>query len=133
MLTVTIEQKPKIPLREFLEMDKYTQLQEERAFAILIDNRVFYSQPLFPILELAEACLSWLRRAKGDFEYVTMEAEENPMLKFTRTPKGFLLSSPWQKFSCTTLFAKEEVRCFCEEIVGQVIDRGMNFLPFRRN
>ncbi len=123
MLIVTIEKKPKIPLGKFLEMDEYTRLQDEREFTILIDNKVFYSQPLFPILELVEACLSWLQQVEGDFEYCTIEAEENPMLKFTRKPRGFSIASPWQEFLCTTEFTKEEVICFCEEIVSQVIDK----------
>lgn len=121
MIALTIENKPKILLQQFLAMDLYTRLQDEREFTILIDDKIFYYQPLFPILELVEACYSWLQQPIGDFEYFTIEADDNPMLKFTHTSNGFLISSPWQEFLCTTEFTKEEIICFCEEIVNQVI------------
>src|SRR5467141_4146201 len=46
---------------------------------IAVGGREWFSQPMFPVVELAAAADRWLSRG-GDFVFESMEAEESPFL-----------------------------------------------------
>jgi hypothetical protein len=66
-------------------------------FKITIGGRVWFSEPDFPVVELAVAAQKWLLRG-GDFEFETMEAAEAPFLWVRGTADGCELGAVWQAF-----------------------------------
>jgi len=65
---------------------------------ITIDGRNWFSEPMFPVVELAAAANSWLNTG-GDFLFETMEAEESPFLWVRETAQGCLVGAAWRSFS----------------------------------
>jgi hypothetical protein len=66
-------------------------------FRITIGGRVWFSEPDFPVVELAVAAQGWLQSG-GDFEFATMEAAETPFLWIRGTAEGCELGAVWQAF-----------------------------------
>jgi len=56
-------------------------------FAIQIENKVFFEEFDFTVVEFASSASKWLRKG-GDFEFSSMESDLNPMLAFYRRPDG---------------------------------------------
>ena len=109
------------PLVEDWELE----LHVDAAFSIESHGRVIYSEPLFPIVELARQAAAWARRMRageaGDFRYVTAEAhEENPWLWFTWTPHGWIIGAHYQDLPDPQPHAEEAVLLAVDEYVRRV-------------
>ena len=102
-------------------MHLYDVLRDERDFKISVNQRTFFHEPLFPILELVLCCQQWLRSADVDFVYSTLESEDNPLLALRRSKGGWRIKSAWQKFECDTVFSDNDVQDFVRSIVSQVV------------
>ncbi len=66
-------------------------------FVVTIENRQFYSEADFPVVEFASQAAKWLRSGGGDLLYTSMESEESPLLAFYQQGRGqFFAYSPYQ-------------------------------------
>ena len=126
MLEAIVESKPKLSLAQLKKMDMHDVLRDERDFEIRIGGKTFFHEHLFPILELARYCLEWKKKKASDFEYVTLEAEENPLISLTRSENGWRIASPWQQFECGEYFRDEDVRAFADTIIAAVAEQGIS-------
>ena len=59
-------------------------LKIDAEFYILVDGKKFFSEPDFPIVELAIQAYKWLQDSGRSFEYNSLESEENPVISFER-------------------------------------------------
>jgi hypothetical protein len=93
-------------------------------FSVLVDERHFYYEDEFPVVEFAARLSEWLARVgeatgKPDFAFESMESEEPCLVSFRRASDGWRLSSRFQRY--------EEERVFsCEE----VIEASKDFIAF---
>ena len=120
-MRVEIGYKPKLTFAELEAMNTYDLIRDERDFKIVVGERTFFHEPLFPVLELVRYCLEWRKNANSSFVYNTIESEENPLLSFAPQNDTWRVFSVWQKFECETEFSLAEVQAFVESIVNQVI------------
>jgi hypothetical protein len=62
----------------------------EATLRLAVNGRLVYSEPMFPVVELRQALMSWLRGGGGggDFEFISMESDESGLLWFRRQPSG---------------------------------------------
>ena len=102
-------------------MRLYDLMRIDHDFKITIDSRVFFHEPLFPILELAQYCLTWRENPNQDFIYNTIESEENPLLAFQRRGDAWQICSVWQEFECETPFCFTEVIAFVDLIIQKAV------------
>ena len=93
----------------------------ESEFMILIDGRVFFDEPNFPVLEFLKYAIKWKEHADFSFEYCSIETEENPLIVFSPMNENWVISSPWQKFTCQTLFTTKELICAIDALLDKVI------------
>jgi hypothetical protein len=56
ILVAQFEAKQQIEYIKFIRMDIAALLRDERDFSILLNGRLYFSEPLFPVLELSKAC-----------------------------------------------------------------------------
>lgn len=93
-------------------------LRYEGFFLIKIGTRCFFEDEHFCILEFLLAIQSWLDNHEEQMMYNTMEADDTPILKFSKQETGmWRISSVWQKFDCEQEFEKtilflHSTRCF---------------------
>lgn len=64
-------------------------------FAIKTGHTVIYSEPDFPVVELAQQLRKWLSNEcpPGSFEYTTLEAEDSPFIWFRPGPGGWIVGA----------------------------------------
>jgi hypothetical protein len=80
-------------------------------FSISVRGRLFFSEPEFTVVELATQLAEWTKSPSGDFDFVSMEAEEEPLIAFRVQPNGsYKIRSPWQKFKTEEEFESAELR-----------------------
>ncbi|NYI70204.1 hypothetical protein GGQ54_000764 [Naumannella cuiyingiana] len=60
----------------------------EGTLQLAVGDRLVYSEPMFPVVELRHALASWLRCADSDFEFISMESDEPGLLWFRQQPSG---------------------------------------------
>ena len=98
--------------------DSYPALLEyEAKFRIVIDGQVFFEEPDFPIYEFLHFANDWKEQDNRNFEYVSMETEDNPLISFICEGDLWTIHSPWQLFECTRQFAKEEIVRALEQMI----------------
>lgn len=94
-------------------------------FAIVLKDRTFYGEPDFPVVEFATQASQWLKSSDGDFDYTSMESEEDPLISFRMTPGGL-----WAPYSPHQLLTPKEVtrislesalRAFIEDVRAAVL------------
>lgn len=98
-----------------MEYDKV--LSVEADFKLFIDNKLFFKDEYFPILEFIRYADSWLNSQAHEFEYNTIESEENPLLAFREYDGKFMIYSVWEKFHCDFGFALPEVKRFILSVI----------------
>lgn len=76
-------------------------LSFESHFIILINNKVFFDDPYFCILEFWKDLSLWNK--KSTFTYNAVETDENPLIQFILNSEGWLISSPWGLFNALGL------------------------------
>lgn len=108
---IKIRRKPK----------SYPKLVEYEAdFSILVNGKLFFHEPNFPLLEF----LHFVTRKKiengGSVDYISIETEENPLISFIYEDDMFTISSPWQLFECETKFSKEQIISALDKLEKQI-------------
>ncbi|NLB81902.1 MAG: hypothetical protein GX800_09930 [Clostridiaceae bacterium] len=105
-------------------VDKISQLEysklldEGNNFCVKINGKVFFEQPLFPVMEFLYFYLKWDK--KHDFIYNTIESEENPMISFKRGISGWRIDSVWKQFDCKERFRVEDFIMAVEKMIDNI-------------
>jgi hypothetical protein len=60
----------------------------EATLELSVGGRLIYTEPMFPIVELREALSTWMRSASVDFEFISMESDEQGLIWIRRQPSG---------------------------------------------
>lgn len=60
----------------------------EATLALAVGNRLIYTEPMFPIVELRQALSTWMPTSNTDFEFISMESDEPGLIWFRRQPSG---------------------------------------------
>lgn len=81
---------------------------EESAFTMLINGKIFFHTEGFNTLEFLHQLAVW-ETEKGDFKYICIDTDENPLISFIKSDGGYSVSSPWQNFICTDKFSFENL------------------------
>jgi hypothetical protein len=76
---------------------------------IIVFGREWFSEPDFPVVELAAAVGIWLSRG-GDFEFDSLEADESPFLSVHRMGSDCRIEAAWQAFRVDEPLAFDRVR-----------------------
>jgi hypothetical protein len=102
-----------------LTEDHQLLLRIDAHLRITIDGRLWFDEPQFPVVELAAAAASWLRKG-GDFVFETMEAEESPFMLVRQTMAGCTVGAAWQKYKEDRLLSCDHIRGSFSHFIGQV-------------
>ena len=111
---------------EILKLTYHDLLKEEHDICILINQKVFFEQPLFPILEFLFSYLTWRKKLNSkchffsklpDFFYNSIETEDNPLLSFTKMDNGWQIDSPWKTFDCKEVFQLNDFVDACDKLI----------------
>jgi len=122
MITYELEEAMKISQEYLWEMSLLDIINSgDRNFKVLIDGKVFFEEPYFPILEFIQYSLKWMNHQKSDFIYNSIESEENPLIAFYILNGHWKIYSVWQKFECNRGFSDDEVKRFIGEIISQIV------------
>ena len=87
-------------------------LETNGAFTIIVDDRVLFTEPSFPVYEFLSQANEWMAagRIPDSMEYASLETDENPLIRFRRTDDDtFCLESPWAAFECDSAFSFKEI------------------------
>lgn len=86
----------------------YELLNDCASFSICINDKEFFHEPDFPVLEFLREVALWVDK-EGSMYYNSIETDDNPFISFIKDENGYTISSPWQKFECNDCFSKEEL------------------------
>lgn len=112
MLRFELDAKEKIARQKLLSIPLYDILDDDRHFAIFIDNETFFDDPYFAVREFVKCAISWLENRKEEFVYNTLNDYQNPLLSFISQGSEFKIFSVWQKFECKVTFCLETYNSF---------------------
>ena len=107
MLKLICNNNSTIDINSISNMNYSDLLKVECYFAIAIDDRIFFEEPLFPIYEFIYAYINWNKQT--DFHYITLESEDNPLISFSKVDNAWYIDSPWKKFNCAEAFSLDEL------------------------
>ena len=88
-------------------------LETNGVLTITVDDRVFFTEPSFPVYEFLSQANEWMTAESipDSMEYASLETDENPLICFRRTADDtFCLESPWAAFKCDSTFSFDEIR-----------------------
>lgn len=97
----------------------------EGILKIFWTGKLFFNSSDILIAELGLSLKQWIDKLKSgnlvDFNYETMDSDENPILSFKQIGKGeFIIESSWQEFEATkSIYQKDllrEVEDFLERL-----------------
>jgi hypothetical protein len=60
----------------------------EAMLALIVGDRLIYTEPMFPIVELRQALSIWMPTTSSDFEFISMESDEPGLIWFRGQPSG---------------------------------------------
>src|SRR4051794_13565631 len=90
---------------------------------ILDDKRLVYSEPSFPVVELARDLLGWLSDpARGDFAFESMSFEEVGAVTVGRVEAGWVFSSVFPSASAGSPVAWREADQCIRQFIARVED-----------
>jgi len=80
-------------------------------FEIIIDNKLFFSEPQFPVVEFIYFLDLWLKfkNKKKEMYYNSVEIENNPLISFISKNNKWVIHSIWQKYECDIYFTRKEL------------------------
>lgn len=82
-----------------------------------------YSEPDFPVVELAEQLQSWcaegLRRGE-DFEFTSMESDAAGLVWFRHAGDGYRVGSCYQDFPAMQVYGSDELRSSIDRYIAQL-------------
>lgn len=85
---------------------------------IEINKEIFFKQPYFPVLEFIRTLEKWDK--ESDMFYNCIETEDNPLISFIYSNRGWVVKSPWQLFESKELFSKEELLAAVNDLMLSV-------------
>ena len=98
-LKLIAEVGKKIGCSQLMQMSPAEMLEMECRFAVELNGRLWFDEPLFAIHELLQKVKPWRDEGCRDsLRFCSMETEDNPLLCFVWMEQGWLLQSPWQRF-----------------------------------
>ena len=95
------------------------------------DGRTLYSEPDFPVTELAVQLMVWSHQGLEngeDFEFSSMESDETGLVWFRWTGAGFRVGSLYQEFPAMSVHGPEAVRSATERFVSLLRERAKDEL-----
>lgn len=117
MLRFICECNQVIDIEHIDKMTNIDLLKEECYFSIIIDGKVFFEEPYFPIFEFLYAYINWDKTS--NFQYITLETDDNPLISFVNTNDIWNIDSPWKRFCCEKTFTINELVNAVESIYNQ--------------
>lgn len=107
---IDLNEYKKIQRRIEYSINKYPDLIDLSGdITIEVNNKTFFKQSDFPVLEFIRALEKWLNNTNSNMIYNNIETEDNPLISFIFNDKGWQIISPWQLFECTDFLTKEEL------------------------
>jgi hypothetical protein len=92
-------------------------------FSVYISGQLFYSEEEFPIIEFAVQANQWGQRLNGDFKYISMEAEESPLLSFEKQASGnYRISAYYQEFISEAEIPKQSIEAAMAKLIKDLRD-----------
>lgn len=98
---ININNIKKLKYKDLLKIECY--------FCIKVNGRVFFEEPLFPLLEFLYFYKKWSLNRDQDFIYNTIESEDNPLITFKKYKNGWKIDSTWKRFQCNMVFTIEDL------------------------
>ena len=97
-----------ITVSELIDKKSYELLDDCALFSICINDKEFFHESDFPVLEFLREVALWADK-EGSMYYSSIETDDNPLISFIKNENGYTISSPWQKFECNDCFSKKEL------------------------
>lgn len=94
--------------------------------ALQTEGRLLYSEPDFPVTELAVQLNAWAAggpESGEDFEFSSMESDESGLVWFRRSGAGYRVGSLYQEFPAMAVHAPAAVRSTIERFVTDLRNR----------
>lgn len=79
-------------------------------FFINVNDRVFYKERNFPVVEFAHQLIEWMEYPQRNFEYNSMESDIGPLITFVKRHESFLLYSLHQEYEEKSVFSYKEIQ-----------------------
>lgn len=93
----------------------------EATLALTVGDRLIYTEPMFPIVELRQALAAWMPTAATDFEFISMESDEPGLIWLRRQASGrWRAGSILQDDIATREIDTAEVVDGCADFVARV-------------
>ena len=107
--------RSKLAKRKLLTTDM---LQVDGRAEIILNNDVWFSCDEFPLIEFLYQLFHWFKEATdNDFNYISMEVEENPLITFTIHNHMVKCTSPWQLFEMGYDVPVQDLLCEIDSLV----------------
>ena len=107
--------RSKLAKRKLLTTDM---LQVDGRAEIILNNDVWISCDEFPLIEFLYQLFHWFKEATdNDFNYISMEVEENPLITFTIHNHMVKCTSPWQLFEMGYDVPVQDLFCEIDSLV----------------
>ena len=107
--------RSKLAKRKLLTTDM---LQVDGRAEIILNNDVWFSCDEFPLIEFLYQLFHWFKEATdNDFNYISMEVEENPLITFTIHNHMVKCTSPWQLFEMGYDVTVQDLFCEIDSLV----------------
>ena len=107
--------RSKLAKRKLLTTDM---LQVDGRAEIILNNDVWFSCDEFPLIEFLYQLFHWFKEATdNDFNYISMEVEENPLITFTIHNHMVKCTSPWQIFEMGYDVHVQDLFCEIDSLV----------------
>lgn len=97
-----------ITVSKLVNKKAYELLDDCASFSICINDKEFFHEPDFPVLEFLREIALWADK-EDNMYYNSIETDDNPLISFITNENGYTIFSPWQKFECNDCFSKEEL------------------------
>lgn len=92
----------------------------EATLALAVEERLIFTEPMFPIVELRTAIRQWVP-SSGDFEFESMESDERGLVWFRQQPSGrWRVGSLWQDDIAPDELTEDDVMRACQNFVEAV-------------
>ncbi len=100
-------------------------------FEVVDDRRLIFSDPSFPVVELARELRAWLERnGRSDFEFQSMSFEERGSLSIRETCEGWVFGSVFEPLHLSTPVSREAVEAcisvFVERVAADLVALGLD-------
>ena len=109
-------------------------------FSIVVDDRLLYREPGFPVVELACSFLGWLKHEPqpgDDFEFDSMDIEEPGWVWFRSVGQGWRVGSIHQEYPESRVFSRAELQDAITDFIDRLVvaarqDHGLKLRPYLR-